>query len=274
MSRIFQALLIVLMATFATQANAIFTSPDTLDPTIPGVGKNRYAYSFNDPINKSDPSGNATLQETIENIWDSILGSHESRQQRQMERLAETEIDLWYNQSEYDLGNRSQFSYEHWRDHYTAKQEDLLDKLDESRGRALLGEVGTVLEILSAKGAVKPGTARSLISGSTRILGQSSAQARRLSMQLAAERAAGVPVPSAITGYTKHGINSAISRDGVGVSAKAILDTWHSPSKIEFVPTKLGPSFRFTGSDSVVVLNAQGQVVTTWARGSLGIRGW
>lgn len=34
-----------------------FISPDTLDPTIPGVGTNRYSYSQNDPINKSDPNG-------------------------------------------------------------------------------------------------------------------------------------------------------------------------------------------------------------------------
>ncbi|MGO7335793.1 hypothetical protein [Rhizobium leguminosarum] len=38
-------------------ANARFISPDTLDPTIEGVGTNRYAYSENDPINKSDSNG-------------------------------------------------------------------------------------------------------------------------------------------------------------------------------------------------------------------------
>ena len=29
----------------------------TWDPTLPGVGTNRYAYSGNDPVNKSDPNG-------------------------------------------------------------------------------------------------------------------------------------------------------------------------------------------------------------------------
>jgi hypothetical protein len=28
-----------------------------MDPTLPGVGTNRYAYSSNDPVNKSDPNG-------------------------------------------------------------------------------------------------------------------------------------------------------------------------------------------------------------------------
>jgi RHS repeat-associated protein len=35
----------------------LFIQPDTLDPTEEGVGVNRYAYSANDPINKSDPNG-------------------------------------------------------------------------------------------------------------------------------------------------------------------------------------------------------------------------
>jgi RHS repeat-associated protein len=34
-----------------------FLNPDTFDPTVPGVGTNRYAYSGNDPINASDPGG-------------------------------------------------------------------------------------------------------------------------------------------------------------------------------------------------------------------------
>ncbi|WP_179296127.1 RHS repeat-associated core domain-containing protein [Mesorhizobium sp. WSM4312] len=34
-----------------------FISPDDWDPTLPGVGTNRYAYAQNDPVNKSDPNG-------------------------------------------------------------------------------------------------------------------------------------------------------------------------------------------------------------------------
>ena len=44
-------------ASFGSAAQARFISPDTLDPTLPGVGTNRYAYAANDPINKSDPNG-------------------------------------------------------------------------------------------------------------------------------------------------------------------------------------------------------------------------
>lgn len=40
-------------------ANARFISPDPVDPTMLGVGTNRYAYSGNDPVNKSDPNGHS-----------------------------------------------------------------------------------------------------------------------------------------------------------------------------------------------------------------------
>ncbi|WP_424831376.1 RHS repeat-associated core domain-containing protein [Ruegeria sp.] len=39
---------------------SIFIQPDWFEVTQPGVGTNRYSYSFNDPINLSDPSGNGT----------------------------------------------------------------------------------------------------------------------------------------------------------------------------------------------------------------------
>ncbi len=44
-----------------------FLSPDTWDPTIPGVDNNRYAYAGNDPINGRDPNGNS-----VETPWDVI----------------------------------------------------------------------------------------------------------------------------------------------------------------------------------------------------------
>ncbi|MER8409672.1 RHS repeat-associated core domain-containing protein, partial [Mesorhizobium sp. M1307] len=34
-----------------------FISPDEWDPTLPGVGTNRYAYAQNDPVNKGDQNG-------------------------------------------------------------------------------------------------------------------------------------------------------------------------------------------------------------------------
>ena len=50
--------LIYLNARYYDPVLGRFLSPDTLDPTLPGVGTNRYAYSLNDPVNKKDPNGN------------------------------------------------------------------------------------------------------------------------------------------------------------------------------------------------------------------------
>ena len=52
--------LLYLNARYMDPRLGIFISPDWLDPPEPGVGTNRYAYSFNDPVNLSDPNGNQT----------------------------------------------------------------------------------------------------------------------------------------------------------------------------------------------------------------------
>jgi RHS repeat-associated protein len=49
--------LVYLNARYYDPAIGRFISADWWDPTLPGVGTNRYAYSDNDPINKSDPTG-------------------------------------------------------------------------------------------------------------------------------------------------------------------------------------------------------------------------
>lgn len=45
---------------------AMFLQPDWWEVTKEGVGTNRYAYSFNDPINSKDPTGHC--------IWDACIG--------------------------------------------------------------------------------------------------------------------------------------------------------------------------------------------------------
>jgi RHS repeat-associated protein len=49
--------LIYLNARYYDPVIARFVSPDWWDPNKPGVGTNRYSYSENDPVNKSDPNG-------------------------------------------------------------------------------------------------------------------------------------------------------------------------------------------------------------------------
>jgi RHS repeat-associated protein len=42
-----------------------FISPDDWDPTLAGVGTNRYAYAGNDPVNKSDPNGHSFWNDLV-----------------------------------------------------------------------------------------------------------------------------------------------------------------------------------------------------------------
>jgi hypothetical protein len=95
-----------------------------------------------------------------------------------------------------------------------------------------------------------------------------------LRQQLAAEEIAGARLPSGISGYTIHGLDQAISRDPVGVSVRAIGDAVHNPLSIFGKPPGAFPggTFGFVGRDATVILNAEGQVVSTWATSSSGFR--
>src|ERR1700692_598726 len=64
-----------------------------------------------------------------------------------------------------------------------------------------------------------------------------------------------------IAGYTKHGINSAINHDGVGVSQKAILDTLKNPLKVVRKPGET----KVIGKNATVLLNDAWKVISTWA---------
>ncbi|MCA0402120.1 MAG: RHS repeat-associated core domain-containing protein [Proteobacteria bacterium] len=60
--------LLYLHARYYDPAIGRFISPDWWDPNKPGVGTNRYAYSDNDPINKSDPNGHSAETEGAEPV--------------------------------------------------------------------------------------------------------------------------------------------------------------------------------------------------------------
>ncbi len=72
-----------------------------------------------------------------------------------------------------------------------------------------------------------------------------------------------------ITGYTKHGLQQAMTKDGVGVSPKAILDAVKNPlQKL----SQSGGRTKIVGKNATVVLNSDGKVITTWATSSQGWR--
>ena len=72
-----------------------------------------------------------------------------------------------------------------------------------------------------------------------------------------------------IKGYTRHGLNQAISRNNHGVSVRAINDAVRRPVSIIKQPNG---KTRYNGRDAVVVLNKNGKVITTWAKNKQGRR--
>jgi len=84
------------------------------------------------------------------------------------------------------------------------------------------------------------------------------------------------PIGGVITGYAvnragvRHGLNQAISRPGGGVSPRAMLAAVKNPLRI--VQQAGGGTTQYIGPNAVVVVNARGQIVTTWATNSAGLR--
>jgi len=81
----------------------------------------------------------------------------------------------------------------------------------------------------------------------------------------AGARQGGGPVP----GFTRHRLNQTISRDGVGVSNRALMDAVKNPTK---VIEQSGGRTMYVGKDATVIMNSRGQVITTWANTSSGQR--
>jgi hypothetical protein len=72
-----------------------------------------------------------------------------------------------------------------------------------------------------------------------------------------------VPIGGRIRGFTKHGLNQAISREGVGVTQAAMLDAVKNPLR---VVQQAEGKVLYIGRSARVVLNSDGEVVTTLAR--------
>lgn len=80
--------------------------------------------------------------------------------------------------------------------------------------------------------------------------------------------------PKEIKGYVPHGYDQAMGRDGGrGVTDEAMRDAVNDPIKpVQVQPHPKGPTFKFQGKNAVVVLNEQGEVVTTYAKNRTGLR--
>lgn len=83
--------LLYLNARYYDPALGRFISPDDWDPTLAGVGTNRYAYAGNDPVNKADANGHGWLANVARSIVRAVFGAGSGSPARQaIERSATT----------------------------------------------------------------------------------------------------------------------------------------------------------------------------------------
>ena len=74
--------LLYLNARYYSPGDGRFISPDDWDPTMAGVGTNRYAYAGNDPVNKSDANGHGWIADIARAIGRSVLGAGQGSARR------------------------------------------------------------------------------------------------------------------------------------------------------------------------------------------------
>ena len=72
-----------------------------------------------------------------------------------------------------------------------------------------------------------------------------------------------------IAGFTSHGLEQVLARDGVGVADEALIDAVSNP--VEVVQQTNG-TVRYVGANAEVVLNENMEVVTAWATSRTGWR--
>lgn len=79
----------------------------------------------------------------------------------------------------------------------------------------------------------------------------------------------------AVTGFTRHGLQQVMLRNGVGVAPKAMVNTLRNPNWAKSTSTIVGKNAgttKYVGKDAVVILNKQNQIVSAWARNSASTR--
>jgi len=204
-----------------------FTQPDTyVSDMYNPQDLNEYSYVLNNPLRYTDPTGH----------------------------YVETVLDVAFIGM--DLNDIRKDSTNPWN--YVALGGDVV-------GAALPGLTGVGLGIKlvehgaeAAKVAEKAGDTGKAAQNVVKQITDNAANIGKNS----ANQNNGNKIAGKITGYTKHGIDQAISRDnGKGVATSAILNAVRHPQSV--VKQTQG-TIKYIGKQTTVVLNKIGKVVTTW----------
>jgi RHS repeat-associated protein len=140
-----------------------------------------------------------------------------------------------------------------------------------------VGEATCGAGTVEAGAAIAAGTALTIssLSGSNEEIAGNLTISKGLTARFAKENEAreadeeGDCAGTEIKGYTRHGREQVLGRDGVGVSDEAIEDAASNPNEV--IPEENGKT-KYVGKDATVILNGDGEVITAWANSRSGWR--
>lgn len=247
-------------------------------------GGNWYAYCGNDPVNYIDPSGyiytdwdktHGVDKNVIDKATEAYKNAKTQKERDAAHQLAENERNKYRNI--YERGTGTGYTITLTALEY---QIEINSKLNLVKGyfetqkdpasaqRGAWDAVNQLSLIVPAEGAAI-GIGKIVLNKAVREAVER--LVKRFGFKGAGKVIDDLPTGGKITGYTKHGTEQALGRDGgIGVSNKAITDAVNNPVKPP-IPQS-GGTTKYIGKDATVVLNQDGKVVTTWANSSAGTR--
>jgi RHS repeat-associated protein len=282
-------------ARYYNPAHGRFTTVDPLmasaSPNNPQTW-NRYIYVGNNPLNITDPTGLSWYynsaedrykwfgdNDTVEDGFKTVVGTQGNDDRGVGSFVYQTE-NGWtrlnpYTNSFQTFDTRDAATSD-FSSVYQCNCQGLVNTIaDESvrKGTTVALAAGTAVVIGTGAGVVMAATGTAAGAGITTLgltgAGTSTAATTTAAATTVAASQSSSVIGNAITGFTKHGINQAISREGSGVATRAILNTLKNPTK---VIQQADGTVKVIGKDAGVVLNQAGKVITTWARNSASPR--
>jgi len=269
----------------------------TRDPAGCPDGPNNYLYCNNNPINHIDPLGLSAEQaekvrnakEVFDTFRDSVQGLSDWNPINKFaygigNQIVDSAVKRTADALDYATDSYAEAAYEGAGSvaaenaPYIGSLERLVtgERINDATGRvektSTTQKVVDAISLVADVAAMVPGKGKAvttLVDKVKGVFGKGAASVGDDVIAAGARAGEKTVADGKITGYTRHGLNQAIGREGTGVKPGVILDAVKNPKQ---VVQQSGGRIKYVGSNATVVTNAEGKVITTWSHGSEGLR--